>query len=60
MWNDDGTATLAPRVAEVYQRGDTVLDEDQIRAPRFDALADEARRMLDEVSWPRPRTSTYA
>ncbi len=48
VWNDDGTATLDPRVAEVYQRGDTVLDEDQIRARALDALADEARRMLDE------------
>ena len=48
VWNDDGTATLDPRVAEVYQRGDTALDEDQIRARALDALADEARRMLDE------------
>ncbi len=48
VWNDDGTVTLDPRVAEVYQRGDTVLDEDQIRARALDALADEARRMLDE------------
>ena len=48
VWNDDGTATLDPRVADVYQRGDTVLDEDQIRARALDALADEARRMLDE------------
>ena len=48
VWNDDGTVTLDPRVTEVYQRGDTVLDEDQIRARALDALADEARRMLDE------------
>ena len=48
VWNDDGSVTLDPRVAEVYQRGDTVLDEDQIRARALDALADEARRMLDE------------
>jgi len=48
VWNDDGTATLDPRVAEVYQRGDTALDEEQIRARALDALADEARRMLDE------------
>ena len=48
VWNDDGTATLDPRVAEVYERGDIVLDEDQIRARALDALADEARRMLDE------------
>jgi len=48
VWNDDGTATLDPRVAEVYQRGDIALDEEQIRARALDALADEARRMLDE------------
>ena len=48
VWNDEGTATLDPRVAEVYERGDIELDEDQIRARALDALADEARRMLDE------------
>jgi 3-hydroxyacyl-CoA dehydrogenase/enoyl-CoA hydratase/carnithine racemase len=48
QWNADGTRNLDPKVSEVYQQGSTVLTEDQIRQRALDALADEARRMLDE------------
>ncbi len=48
QWGADGSRTLDPRVAEVYQQGSTKLTEDQIRTRALEALADEARRMLDE------------
>lgn len=48
QWGADGSRTLDPKVAEVYQRGSTKLTEDQIRSRALDALADEAKRMLDE------------
>lgn len=48
QWGADGSRTLDPKVADVYQRGSEQLDEGQIRQRALDALADEARRMLDE------------
>ena len=48
QWGADGSRTLDPRVEQVYQRGSVKLDEEQIRQRALDALADEARRMLDE------------
>jgi len=48
IWNEDGSRNLDPRLADVYQRGDTALDEHQIRSRALSALADEARRMLDD------------
>jgi 3-hydroxyacyl-CoA dehydrogenase len=48
QWGSDGSRTLDPKVDEVYQRGSTKLTEEEIRQRALDALADEARRMLDE------------
>ena len=48
QWGADGSRTLDPKVAEVYQRGSTKLTEEQIRQRALDALADETKRMLDE------------
>ena len=48
QWGADGSRTLDPRVAEVYQQGSAKLTEDQIRSRALEALADEAKRMLDE------------
>jgi len=47
-WNTDGSRELDPRLEGVYRQGETALDEEQIRQRALDALADEARRMLDE------------
>jgi len=48
QWGTDGSQTLDPRLAEVYQQGDSKLDEETIRMNALRALADEARKMLDE------------
>lgn len=48
QWGEDGSRTLDPQVAQVYEQGETALDEEQIRTRALQALADEARRMLDE------------
>ncbi len=48
QWGSDGSRTLDPRVADIYVRGDVALTEEEIRQRALDALADEARRMLDE------------
>lgn len=48
QWGSDGSRTLDPKVDEVYQRGTTTLTEEEIRQRALNALADEARRMLDE------------
>ena len=48
QWNNDGSRQLDPRVSEVYQQGDVALSEEEIRQRALNALADEARRMLDE------------
>ena len=48
QWDESGAQSLDPKIAEVYVRGDVSLDEAQIRDRALSALADEARRMLDE------------
>ena len=48
VWNQDGSRNLDPRLAGVYQQGDATADEGEIRSRALSALADEARRMLDE------------
>jgi len=48
QWDEAGVQSLDPKIAEVYVRGDVSLDEAQIRDRALSALADEARRMLDE------------
>jgi len=48
QWDDTGKKSLDPRIEDVYVRGDISLDEAQIRDRALCALADEARRMLDE------------
>ena len=48
QWNSDGSRQLDPRVSEVYHQGEVALSEEEIRQRALNALADEARRMLDE------------
>ena len=47
-WDAEGHQTLDPSVAELFTFGSTSLSAEQIRQRTLDALADEARRMLDE------------
>ena len=48
QWNSDGSRQLDPRVSEVYHQGEVALSEEEIRQRALNALADEARRMLNE------------
>ncbi|MBO8191429.1 enoyl-CoA hydratase/isomerase family protein [Streptomyces oryzae] len=43
-----GTTELDPEVAELFQVGDTVLTEEEVRDRALDAIAQEVRLMLDE------------
>ncbi|NGO67060.1 3-hydroxyacyl-CoA dehydrogenase NAD-binding domain-containing protein [Streptomyces boncukensis] len=43
-----GTEQLDPEVAELFEVGDTVLTEEQVRDRALDAIAEEVRLMLDE------------
>jgi 3-hydroxyacyl-CoA dehydrogenase/enoyl-CoA hydratase/carnithine racemase len=45
---DSGTPELDPEVAALFQMGDTVLTEEQVRDRALDAIAEEVRLMLDE------------
>ncbi|MFC7218384.1 3-hydroxyacyl-CoA dehydrogenase NAD-binding domain-containing protein [Streptomyces polyrhachis] len=45
---DSGTPELDPEVAELFQVGDTVLTEEQVRNRALDAIAQEIGLMLDE------------
>ncbi|THA23912.1 3-hydroxyacyl-CoA dehydrogenase [Streptomyces sp. RKND-216] len=45
---DSGTPELDPEVAELFETGDTVLTEEQVRDRALDAIAQEIRLMLDE------------
>jgi 3-hydroxyacyl-CoA dehydrogenase/enoyl-CoA hydratase/carnithine racemase len=45
---EDGTFIVDPDIAAMLVQGDTPLTEEQVRTRAADALADEARRMLDE------------
>ncbi|UNS99542.1 3-hydroxyacyl-CoA dehydrogenase NAD-binding domain-containing protein [Streptomyces tubbatahanensis] len=43
-----GTTELDPEVAELFQVGDSVLTEDQVRERALGAIAEEIRLMLDD------------
>ncbi|MFE9386569.1 3-hydroxyacyl-CoA dehydrogenase NAD-binding domain-containing protein [Streptomyces sp. NPDC007025] len=43
-----GTQEMDPEVAGLFQVGDTVLTEEQVRERALDAIAEEIRLMLDE------------
>ena len=45
---DDGRYIVDPEIAAMLVQGDSPLTEEQVRTRAADALADEARRMLDE------------
>ena len=45
---EDGSFVVDPEIAAMLVQGDTVLSEDEVLTRAADALADEARRMLDE------------
>lgn len=47
-WDDQGNRSLNPRISDVYEQGDATFTEEEIRVKALSALADEARRMLDE------------
>ncbi|OEV04498.1 3-hydroxyacyl-CoA dehydrogenase NAD-binding domain-containing protein [Streptomyces oceani] len=46
--HDSGSPELDPEVAELFQTGDTVLTEEQVRDRALDAIAQEIRLMLDD------------
>ncbi|WBB62284.1 3-hydroxyacyl-CoA dehydrogenase NAD-binding domain-containing protein [Streptomyces sp. WMMC500] len=46
--HDSGKPELDPEVAALFQVGDTVLTEEQVRDRALDAIAQEIRLMLDE------------
>lgn len=46
--DSDGVQVIDPEVAAIYQQGDIVLTEDQVRERALNAVADEVRRMLDD------------
>ena len=46
--HDSGKPELDPEVAALFQTGDTVLTEEQVRQRALDAIAQEIRLMLDE------------
>jgi len=47
-WNADGDQTVDPQVAALLKVGDIASSAEEVRLRTLDALADEARRMLDE------------
>lgn len=50
VWVKDagGTYVIDPEIVALYSQGDTPSTEEQVRERALDALADEARRMLDD------------
>lgn len=48
QWDEQGTQTIDPEVAELWQPGDSPSTEEQVRDRALRALAEEARIMLDE------------
>jgi 3-hydroxyacyl-CoA dehydrogenase len=50
VWVKDaaGTPIIDPEVAALFERGNAPATADEVRTRAADALADEARRMLDE------------
>ncbi|WP_229674707.1 3-hydroxyacyl-CoA dehydrogenase NAD-binding domain-containing protein [Nakamurella endophytica] len=47
-WDETGEQGLDPEIAALWQRGDLGSTEQQVRDRALDALAEEARLMLDE------------
>lgn len=47
-WDERGQPYIDPEVAALFQQGDVVLTADQVLVRAVDALAEEARLMLDE------------
>ncbi len=47
-WNPDGTQRLDPEVAKLWQQGDQPSTAEQVRDRALNALATEARLMLDQ------------
>jgi len=47
-WDAEGEQTVDPRVAALLVQGNHASTADEVRLRTLDALADEARRMLDE------------
>ncbi len=50
LWTkaDDGSQVIDPEVAALFTQGDAPISAEQVRDRALDALADEAKRMLDE------------
>ena len=47
-WDESGRQVLDPEIAALWRQGDRPSTADQVRARALDALAQEARMMLDE------------
>jgi 3-hydroxyacyl-CoA dehydrogenase len=47
-WNSDGEQAVDPKVAALLEQGDVASTAEEVRLRTLDALADEARRMLEE------------
>jgi 3-hydroxyacyl-CoA dehydrogenase len=47
-WDDQGNASVDPEVLEIWQRGDSPSTADEVARRMQEAMADEARRMIDE------------
>jgi hypothetical protein len=47
-WNADGEQTVDPQVAALLEQGSVASTTEEVRLRTLNALADEARRMLDE------------
>jgi 3-hydroxyacyl-CoA dehydrogenase/enoyl-CoA hydratase/carnithine racemase len=48
VWDESGQPQVDPEIAAMFQQGTADLSADEIRERAVNALADEARRMLDE------------
>lgn len=47
-WDSDGEQAVDPKVAALLEQGDVASSAEEVRVRTLDALADEARRMLEE------------
>lgn len=48
IYDSEGNPQIDPRVREIYTQGSVALSAEEVRERALAALADEARRMLDE------------
>jgi hypothetical protein len=48
QWDEQGNASVDPEVAELWPQGDSPSTADQVAMRVKEAMADEARRMIDE------------